>query len=303
MPGGNSMKAIYATLLLGILSSLAACKKRDNSNYSKVHSEAGISRPKFSSIHKDLINLQKKYSSRVNLITFGQSAGGKPLLAMKLSMNENQGRPAKKAIVITEAIHGNEYLNITDQLATEFARKSGEMSPIRKFLEGGGIIYMVPVYNPDGFVAGVRENANGVDLNRDFDLPSTATKAVTQPETKAFLALLNGERQKEGFSLELFMEYHCCIGGLIHPWTHADKSPSRGEMKVLREIGEISKKTFGYPYGNAWDIVSYNAAGTSIDFIQESFMRRAFSFEGKYAEEDKNLRKHAAMYDEIIPLL
>lgn len=297
------MKAFYATLMLSMLALQGACKKRDNGNYSKVHSEAGITRPKFSSIHKDLVNLQKKYSSRLNLLTFGQSAGGKPLLAMKLSMNEHPGNSVKKAIVITEAIHGNEYLNITDQLTTEFARKSGELSPLRKFLESGGIVYMIPVYNPDGFVAGVRENANGVDLNRDFELPSMATKGVTQPETKAFLAFINGERQKENFSLELFMEYHCCIGGLIHPWTHADKSPSRGEMKVLREVGEISKKTFGYPYGNAWDIVSYNASGTSIDYIQESFMRRAFSFEGKYAEEDKNIRKHAAMYDEIIPLL
>lgn len=29
-------------------------------------------------------------------------------------------------------------------------------------------IFILPIYNPDGFDLGTRENANGVDLNRDF---------------------------------------------------------------------------------------------------------------------------------------
>jgi hypothetical protein len=282
---------------------IGACKRRDASNYSRVHSEAGITRPKFSLIHKDLLDLQKKYSSRVNLITYGQSAGGKPLLALKISSPDRKSDAEKKAVVITESIHGNEYLHITDQLVGEFAKKSGETTPVGRFVKAGGVVYMIPVYNPDGFSAGARENANNIDLNRDFSLPSQGSEAVTQPETKAFLSLITSEQKKENFSLELFMEYHCCIGGLIHPWTYADKAPSRAEMKALKEVGEISKNAFGYPYGNAWDIVNYNAAGTSIDFIQETFMRRAFSFEGQYKEEDKNIRKHAAMFDQILSLL
>ncbi len=289
--------------VLCAISMISACKRRDSSNYSRVHSEAGIPRPKFSLIHKALLDLQKKYSSRVNLITYGQSAGGKPLLALKISSPDQQSNAAKKAIVITESIHGNEYLHITDQLVGEFAKKSGETTPVGRFVKAGGVVYMIPVYNPDGFIAGVRENANSMDLNRDFSLPSQGAVGVTQPETKAFLALVTSEQKKENFSLELFMEYHCCIGGLIHPWTYTDKAPSRAEMKALKEVGEISKNAFGYPYGNAWDIVNYNAAGTSIDFIQETFMRRAFSFEGKYEEEDKNIHKHAAMFDQILSLL
>lgn len=290
--------------ILSAFISLTSCKRRDASNYSRVHSEAGITRPKFSVIHKDLVNLEKKYSSRVSLINYGQSAGGKPLLAIKISSPDQVGSDAvKKAVIITEAIHGNEYLHITDQLVGEFAKKSGETTPIGRFIKSGGVLYMIPVYNPDGFIAGERENANSMDLNRDFGLPSQGDKAATQPETKAFLSLLKSEQTSESFSLELFMEYHCCIGGLIHPWTYANKAPSRREMKALTEIGEISKSTFGYPYGNAWDIVNYNASGTSIDFIQETFMRRAFSFEGTYQLEDKNIRKHAAMFDQIFSLL
>jgi hypothetical protein len=291
------------TLALVCVLMASSCKRRDSSNYSKVHSEAGITRPKFSVIHKDLVNLEKKYASRIELITFGQSAGGKPLLAMKIAAPDRIPDKSKKAVIITESIHGNEYLHITDRLVRDFARKSGESTPLGKFIKDGGVVYLIPVYNPDGFIAGVRENANSFDLNRDFARPSLADQDPTQPETKAFLRLINSEQKKENFSLELFMEYHCCIGGLIHPWTYSDKEPSKKEMKFLKEIGQITKKIFDYPYGNAWDIVNYNAPGTSIDFIQESFMRRAFSFEGKYAEEDKNYHRHALLYDEILPLL
>lgn len=297
------MARISSVIILCLATFPTACKRRDGVNYSKVHSEAGIERPKFSTIHKDLVNLEKKFSSRVNLMTYGQSAGGKPLLALKIASPERDRNSEKKAVIITESIHGNEYLHITDQLVAEFSRKSGEKSPVGEFIAAGGVIYMIPVYNPDGFIAGVRENANHIDLNRDFTVPSQGNEGSTQPETKAFLSLVDSESRKENFALELFMEYHCCIGGLIHPWTYADKSPSTAEMKAIRDIGELSKKTFGYPYGNAWEIVNYNATGTSIDYMQETFRRRAFSFEGKYEVESKNFRQHAALYDQILPKL
>jgi hypothetical protein len=45
-------------------------------------------------------------------------------------------------------------------------------------------VWIVPTLNPDGYVAFTRENANGVNLNRDG-------LAETQPETRAFFALLD----------------------------------------------------------------------------------------------------------------
>lgn len=277
----------------------AGCKSRDTGNYSKMHSEAGIKRPKFSEVHKDLLQIEKKYASRATLMTYGQSSGGRPLLALKLEDRDFKTKKSRKAVVITEAIHGNEYLHITDQLAPEFAKRSGESSPLKSFLAEGGIIYLIPVYNPDGFIAGIRENSNHVDLNRDFTIPSLGNEGFKQVETKSFVNLIHSEAKKEKFSLEFFMEYHCCIGGLIHPWAHTEKPIAKQQLAALEEIGEISKKTLGYPYGNAHEIVNYNATGASIDYIQETFMRRAFSLEGKYETEDKNFRKHVTMYEEI----
>ena len=290
---------ISPSLVMVSLLIFAGCKSREAGNYSKVHSEAGIKRPKFAEIQKDLVQIEKKYASSATLITYGQSAGGHPLLAMKLENRDFKPQKSRKAVVITESIHGNEYLHITDQLVPEFAKRMGQQSSLKSFLGEGGIIYLIPVYNPDGFIAGARENANNVDLNRDFVIPSAKNQGFTQVETKSFVNLINSESKKENFSLELFMEYHCCIGGLIHPWARTQDPIAKPQLTALEEIGEISKKALGYPYGNAQDIVNYVATGTSIDYFQEIFMRRAFSLEGKYEVEDKNFRKHVAMFGEI----
>lgn len=55
-------------------------------------------------------------------------------------------------------------------------------------------LWLVPVANPDGAAAGLRCNANGVDLNRNFPWewrPSDGGPApLTEPETQALVALV-----------------------------------------------------------------------------------------------------------------
>lgn len=47
-------------------------------------------------------------------------------------------------------------------------------------------VIVIPTANPDGFVAGTRQNANGVDLNRDH-------LALTQVETRAIASILTSK--------------------------------------------------------------------------------------------------------------
>ena len=55
-------------------------------------------------------------------------------------------------------------------------------------------VWLVPVANPDGSAAGLRCNANGVDLNRNFpfewDAVDGGPAALSEPETKTLAVLV-----------------------------------------------------------------------------------------------------------------
>lgn len=85
-------------------------------------------------------------------IVLGRSEHGRPILAWVL------GDPAaKRRILVVGCIHGNESAGI----------------PIADAIAAGNIragtqAVVVPNLNPDGVTAGTRQNARGVDLNRNF---------------------------------------------------------------------------------------------------------------------------------------
>lgn len=66
----------------------------------------------------------------------------------------------------TGAVHGNECANTKPllDLLEYLAGSSTRARRIRKELT----VYITPIYNPDGYVANTRQNAQGIDLNRDW---------------------------------------------------------------------------------------------------------------------------------------
>jgi murein peptide amidase A len=73
-------------------------------------------------------------------------------------------------VLVVGCIHGNECAGMAVVAALRRAHL-------------GVDLWLVPTLNPDGLARGTRENANGVDLNRDFFRAS-------QPETRAARALV-----------------------------------------------------------------------------------------------------------------
>ena len=86
-------------------------------------------------------------------------------------------------ILVVGCIHGNEPAGIAIVRALERTHPKGDL-------------WLVPVLNPDGLAAGTRQNAHGVDLNRNF--PSlwqrfgrpgstyySGPKPFSEPETRA----------------------------------------------------------------------------------------------------------------------
>lgn len=116
---------------------------------------------------------------------FGHSVRGAPLLAQARGPEG-----AARRILLVGCVHGNECAGIavvTRALAT---------TP-----PAGTEIVVVPQLNPDGHAAGVRQNAHGVDLNRNFprlwkpigargDQQYAGSGPLSEPEARAMADLI-----------------------------------------------------------------------------------------------------------------
>ncbi len=145
---------------------------------------------------------------------FGSSVEGRPLTVTR------RGDLDGVRVLVIGCIHGNESdgMAIVEQLT--------RIDPPE-----GVDLWLVPTINPDGTAAGIRHNASGVDLNRNFpvnwaplaepgDWQYGGPGAASEPEAAATVAL----------------------GELVQPslvlWYHQDLyriSPSRGLSGQVRE--------------------------------------------------------------------
>ncbi len=119
----------------------------------------------------------------VDRITLGQSVQGRAIEVIR------RGTPGGVAILVVGVIHGDE------------DDGSKIIDALREMAVPEGIeLWLVPSMNPDGQAAGVRQNANGVDLNRNFptnwgpvagpgDWQYAGAGPASEPEVQAMVAL------------------------------------------------------------------------------------------------------------------
>ena len=89
-------------------------------------------------------------SASARTVLLGRSWQGRPIQAIEA------GDPSGVRVLVVGCIHGNETAGIA------IARALAQLSP------RGLDLWIVPDLNPDGVAAGTRQNAHGVDLNRNF---------------------------------------------------------------------------------------------------------------------------------------
>ena len=117
---------------------------------------------------------------RIHSIVFGRSVQGRDLVAYRL------GTPGGRVVLVIGNIHGDE------PKGAEITRLL-RSSPVPTGID----LYVIDTINPDGYAANTRQNANGVDLNRNFAygwgyIPRRQNNGqysgeapADQPETKA----------------------------------------------------------------------------------------------------------------------
>lgn len=167
--------------------------------------------------------------------TIGHSVQGRPIEMYCFGAVEG-GRP----VLVMGAIHGNETssADVSRGLLAELAKDSRAI--------GGGVngvpVAIIPIANPDGFAARTRQNANQVDVNRNFPARNWGTRvpgrkvaggteAGSEPETVALMSVIQRLRPR------LIITVHSITG---------NRSCNNYDGPA-REIAELMSKKNGYP--------------------------------------------------------
>lgn len=125
--------------------------------------------------------------SEINdVLVFGKSVQGRDLIAYRL------GTPGGRVVLIVGNVHGDEPRGV--DIASRLRLRD---------IPAGIDLFVVDTINPDGMAVPMRQNANGVDLNRNFSYgwgyiaPSTTNRQYSgeapadQPETQALEGFVN----------------------------------------------------------------------------------------------------------------
>ena len=130
-----------------------------------------------------VLGLTAAGSALARRVVIGTSVRGRPIVAWSFGPES-----AKRKVLVVGCIHGNECagLAITSALSRTRPPK-------------GVQVWLVPEMNPDGTAADRRQNAHGVDLNRNFPFrwrPNSdptyyaGPRAASEPETRTAMRLV-----------------------------------------------------------------------------------------------------------------
>jgi hypothetical protein len=158
-----------------------------------------------------------QYPEICQLVQFGSSVQNRPLYFLRISDNINLQEPEPEFRLVS-SIHGNEVVgyDILIRLIQLLTAGYGNDGRITNIVDNSEL-WICPMFNPDGYTASSRYNANGVDLNRNFPLPvgSQHPDGMTwQAETMAFMNHANAN------SITFSVNYH---GGALvvnYPWDY-----------------------------------------------------------------------------------
>jgi protein MpaA len=122
-------------------------------------------------------------SAAARSVVFGHSVDGRALRARVIGPDR-----APRKILVVGCIHGNECAGYA--IVKALAHRSAP---------AGVQLWLVQRMNPDGTAAGTRQNADGVDLNRNFPYrwervtdPTyySGSRPASEPETRAAMSLI-----------------------------------------------------------------------------------------------------------------
>jgi protein MpaA len=141
----------------------------------------------FARLLRGLPTAKSSHAARAAVVSrravIGHSVRGRPIVAQVLGPDS-----APRKLLLVGCIHGNECAGL--RILSALARHRAPP---------GVQLWLVPEMNPDGTAAETRQNAHGVDLNRNFPYQwervtdptyDSGPRPASEPETRAAMALI-----------------------------------------------------------------------------------------------------------------
>ncbi|TWT44282.1 Carboxypeptidase T precursor [Phycisphaerae bacterium RAS1] len=159
----------------------------------------------YAQVEADLAAAEALHPGLCRRVNLGLTVQGRTMWALCISDNV-QLQEDEPEVAYISTMHGDEIigmemcLGLIDYLTSNYAA-----DPRVQNLVNSLEIWIVPVMNPDGFVNGTRNNAHGVNLNRNFPCPYTSpvnTPAGREVETANIM------NWRFGRSLTLSANFH-----------------------------------------------------------------------------------------------
>ena len=212
-------------------------------------------------------------------VTLGRSVEDRPINLVELG-------DGPRWVAVIGGIHQGNEANTTDlvNLLLDYFRDNPDQIP-----DGVGLAF-IPDINPDGAAAGTRENANGVDLNRNWDAnwqpdsygPSGlvvgggGTEPFSEPEARVLARYLVAR----SFLAAIF--YHS-QGGVVVPGYGDDGG---GSVELARVIAGAAQ----YLYLTEW--TAYPLSGQATDYLADEGIHAVDVELSNYTDPDftQNLR-------------
>ena len=199
--------------------------------------------------------------SFVEYVVFGQSVQGRELFGLRISNNvtveENEPE-----LVFWGNIHGDEFASaeVVYDFALHLCANYGVLPEVTTWIDSTEL-WLIPMTNPDGHELGTRENANGVDLNRDlgfnWDGWGGSTSPYSQPESKAIREFL------QTGNVTLSITAHCSGNVVFYPWCYSPHPTP--EEQLIKQVGWTYASAASYNLVNSWD--DYETHGELLDLV------------------------------------
>jgi hypothetical protein len=239
---------------------------------SSYYAENELAYHTYESFRDSLILFAQNYPAIAKVETLGFSNQNRVILGIKITENP-QIRSARPRSLFEGATHGNEKIGaeVSFALARHLILNYG-VDPIITNLVNTRETWVVPLVNPDGYVASQRGNANGVDCNRDYGyMWSDESPAVfSQIEPQHFRNFAQKHR------LTHWCSYHSGTEFISYPWSY---TPVQAHDKAaLDTLARTYHNYTRYDYGQGYQGM-YEIHGSSKDFAYGAYGSTSWSCE------------------------